>query len=275
MSVSIHPTAVIHNATRLAPTVSVGPYAVIEDGVELGEGTVVRAHAVIRSGTITGAHCVIDSHAVVGGLPQDIRFDPKTPSGVRLGDGVQLREGVTVHRATREGVFTEVGAGAFLMANAHVGHDCIVGANAILANNVMLGGFVSVGASAFLGGAAAIHQHVRIGESAMIGGVARCSQDVAPFVMMAERDEVSGLNLVGLKRRGFSRETIRGLKRAFHGVFDGGGNPRKRAAALLEEAWSEEEAVAVQFLQFFLEGKRGFARPLAANLRRGTDPEGE
>lgn len=272
MSASIHPTAVIHTATRLDPTVSVGPYAVIEDGVELGEGSVVRAHAVIRSGTVAGKHCVIDSHAVVGGLPQDLHFDPRTPSGVRLGDGVQLREGVTVHRATREGAFTEVGAGVLLMANAHVGHDGVVGNNAILANNVMLGGFVRIGPYAFLGGGAAVHQHGRIGESAMVGGGARCSQDVAPFLIMAERDEVSGLNLIGLKRRGFSREAIRGLKRAFHGVFDGGGNPRKRAETLLAESWATEEPTTEQFLRFFLEGKRGFARPLGGLRGETADP---
>ena len=133
-----HPTAVIHQATRIAEDVIVGAYAVIEDGVEIGRGTLIREHAIIRSGTILGAGCVVDSHAVLGGLPQDLAFNPATPSGVRVGDRVTCREGVTINRATGEGCFTEIGDNAFLMANSHVGHDCKVASDVVLANNVML-----------------------------------------------------------------------------------------------------------------------------------------
>lgn len=260
MSEVIHPTAVVHPATRLGEGVAIGPYAVIEDGVELGDHTVVRSHAVVRAGSVLGAGCVIDSHAVIGGLPQDLHFDPRTPSGVRLGAGVVAREGVTVHRATTEGAFTEVGEGVFLMAQAHIAHDCVVGAHAILANNVMLGGFVQVGEHAFLGGGAAIHQHVRVGESAMVGGGARGSLSVPPFTMMAERDELVGLNLVGLKRRGFSRELIRALKLAFAQLYRERGNIRARAAELLDTPLAEVPE-ASRFLRFFGEGPRGFSRP--------------
>jgi len=261
MSESIHPTAVVHAATRVPESVAIGPYAVIEDGVELGEHTVIGAHAVIRSGTITGARCRIDSHAVVGGMPQDLHFDPRTPSGVRLGDEVVVREGVTIHRATQAETFTEVETGAFLMAYAHVAHDCRVGAHAVIANNVMLAGFVEIGSFAFLGGGVAIHQFARIGESAMVSGLSRVSRDVPPFVMMAERDELIGLNLVGLKRRGFSRETIKALKLAFRKVCAEPGNFRARAAGYEAAVGAELPAEAQRFLRFFAEGRRGFVQP--------------
>lgn len=272
MSAVIHPTAVVHAASRLGPNVTIGPYAVVEEGVELGEGTTIASHAIIRSGSILGAGCLIDSHAVIGGLPQDLRFDLRTPSGVRLGAKVVVREGATIHRPTREGSFTVIGDGAFLMANAHVGHDSQVGAHVIIANNVMLGGFVKIGDYAFLGGGAAFHQHVRVGESAMVGGMSRCPQDVPPFTMVAERSELVGLNLVGLKRRGFSRESIRAIKQAFAKLFHEPGNLRARATDLLATALAENDE-ARRFLVFFTENSRGFARPVRDDNTRSEDLE--
>ena len=269
MSDRIHPTAVIHAGACLHASVWVGPYAVIEDGVELGEHTVIGALAIVRRGTVIGRNCQIDSHAVVGGLPQDVHFDPRTPSGVRLGDRVVVREGVTIHRATREGACTEVGDGVFLMANCHIAHDCTVGEHAIIANNVMLAGFVTIGPHAFLGGGAALHQHIRIGESAMISGLSRISRDVPPFSMLAERDELIGLNLVGLKRRGFSRETIQAIKAAYRGVCGEPGNLRERAAAYRLRRSAVDEAEA-RFLEFFVGGKRGFVQP-SRKEKRETD----
>lgn len=260
MSDRIHPTALVHDTTQVPDSVRIGPYAVIEEGVELGENCVIGAHAIVRMGTVTGRQCQIDSHAVVGGLPQDLHFDPRTLSGVRLGDGVVVREGVTIHRATREGAFTEVGDEVFLMANGHIAHDCVVGAHAIIANNVMLAGFVTIGAYAFLGGGAALHQFARIGESAMISGLSRISRDVPPFSMMAERDELIGLNLVGLKRRGFSRETIQAIKAAYRHVCGLPGNMRERAASFAATR-PDLDAAEARFLEFFAGGKRGFVQP--------------
>ncbi len=262
MSVTIHPTAVVHRATRIHESVTIGPYAVIEDGVELGNGVTVAAHAIVRAGSVLGEHCHVDSQAVIGGLPQDLRFDARTPSGVRLGPRVQVREGATIHRATEEGRFTEVGEGVFLMANAHVGHDSRVGRHAVLANNVMLGGFVAVGEHAFLGGAVGIHQHVRIGESSMIGGGARITRDVPPFTLSAERNELSGLNLIGLRRRQFTPEAIRALKLAYRFVCGDGGSMRSRATLYAEEP-RELDAAVVRFLEFFASGQRGFIQPLS------------
>lgn len=259
MSAGIHPSAVVDDRADLHPSVRVEPFAVIEAGVEIGEGAVIEAHAVLRQGTRVGAKCVIGSHAVIGGLPQDLGFDPATLSGVVVGDGARIREGVTIHRSTKEGGNTLIGPNAYLMAYAHVGHDGVVGERAIIANNVMMAGFVTVGSFAFVGGGAAFHQHVRVGESAMISGMSRCSRDVPPFVMMAERDEIIGLNLVGLKRRGLSSETMGLIKKAFHQVYDQGGSLPKRAKELLGDPVFERIAEVRHFLEFFDGGKRGFA----------------
>ncbi len=256
-----HPTALIHSAARLAPDVVVGAYAVIEDGAEIGRGCRIGEHAVIRTGSILAAGCVVDAHAVIGGLPQDLSFAPATPSGVRVGEGVTFREGVTVNRATAPGGFTEVGAGSLLMANSHVGHDCRLGRRVVLANGVLLAGRVTVGDYAFIGGGAAVHQHVRIGESVMVSGLSRASEDLPPFCLAAERNELIGLNLVGLQRRGFDRDTIRELKALFRLVYGGAGRPRELAAAALADGTARTPQGRT-FLEFVATpGKKGLMRP--------------
>lgn len=251
----------IHPATRLHETVRIGAYAVIEDGVQIGAGTLVREHAIIRAGTEIGENCRIDAHAVLGGLPQDTRFDPATASGVRIGNEVVIREGVTINRAVEEGTFTEVGDRAFLMANSHVGHDCRVGEQVVLANGVLLAGRVTVGAHAFIGGAAAIHQFCRIGESCMVGGLARVSEDLPPYCLMAERNALSGLNLVGLRRRGFSAEEIRELKTLYRRVFTASGSPKAMAHAASEEGLAQTRP-GQAFLAFLCaDSHKGLMRP--------------
>jgi UDP-N-acetylglucosamine acyltransferase len=237
---------------------SVHPAAIIEEGVRLGAGCVVHAHAVIRKNSVLGDGVVVHPFAVVGGDPQYLKFDPATASGVRVGAGTVIREHVTINRSIHAGKDTIVGARCFLMACAHAGHDCELADDVVLANNVMLAGHVTVGSFTFVGGGAGIHQFVRIGEGAMVGGLTRLTKDVAPFLMVAERDEVPGFNVVGLKRRGFSRESIRELKDCYHAVF-AGGDPRKLAAARL--AAGVQNAEARRFLEFFAAGKRGFVRP--------------
>jgi UDP-N-acetylglucosamine acyltransferase len=258
---NVHSTAVIHSASRIDSTVIIGPYAVIEDGVEIGAGTVIREHAVIRCGSVIGAGCQIDCGVVIGGLPQDTSFHPATPSGVRIGDRVTIREGVTINRATHEATFTSVGDDVFLMANCHVAHDCQLADKVILANGVLLGGHVQIGEATFIGGNAAVHQFVRIGESAMIGGLARVSMDMPPFCMMAERNDLVGLNLVGLRRRGFSREEIRELKRLYHLLFSVAGRPHVLAAGLQADGMART-APGQRFLGFIsTPGKKGMMRP--------------
>jgi UDP-N-acetylglucosamine acyltransferase len=234
------------------------PTAIIEDGAQLGADCVVQAHAVVTRFARLGDGVVVHSGAVIGGDPQDLKFDPVTISHVRIGAGTVLRENVTVNRSTTAGGETVVGAHCFLMAGAHVAHNCAVGDHAVLANNVLLAGHVSVGAYTFVGGGAAFHQFTRVGESAMVGGLARITLDIPPFVMAAERDEIVGLNLVGLKRRGFSGEVVAELKECFREVFFDGGNVRHRAQEML--ARGVRSAEVRSFLEFFAGGRRGIAR---------------
>jgi UDP-N-acetylglucosamine acyltransferase len=238
---------------------SIHSTAIVEEGVELGADCVVHAYAIIKRHSVLGPGVVVHPFAVVGGDPQDLKFDPATISGVRIGARTVVRENVTLSRATRPGTCTEIGDDCFLMACCHVAHDCRLGHRVVLANGVLLAGHVAIGDNAFLGGAALVHQFVRIGESTMISGATRAAQDIPPFTLAAERNEVIGLNLVGLKRRGFSRDAIRELKDAFRAVYFTPGNIRAAArAALGGDAFSTAEARL--FLTFFTEGKRGFAR---------------
>jgi UDP-N-acetylglucosamine acyltransferase len=166
---------------------------------------------------------------------------------------------VTINRATKAGLATEVGADCFLMAASHLGHDCRVGDRVIMANSVLLAGHVHVGERAFIGGAAAVHQFVRIGEGVMLGGLARITRDIPPFTMATERDELVGLNVVGLRRRGLKGPVVAELKAAFRAVCRPVGNPRELAAAALATG-AFQSAEARRFLEFFAGGRRGFLR---------------
>lgn len=240
------------------------PTAVIEDGVQLGAGCVIHAYAVIRRHCELGEAVVVHPFAVLGGDPQDLGFDAATESGVRIGARTVIREHVTVNRATRAGSATQIGVDCFFMAASHVGHDCRVGDRVIMANASLLAGHVEVGDRVFFGGGAAVHQFCRIGESAMIGGGARISLDVPPFAMATERNTLTGLNLVGLRRRGIQREAVAELKRACRAVGQPLGNPRQIATASLQGG-TYLSAEARQFLEFYQAGRRGFVRTRKAD----------
>jgi UDP-N-acetylglucosamine acyltransferase len=239
------------------------PRAIIEDGATLGPDCVVHAHALITRHCVLGAGVVVHPFAVLGGDPQDQGFDVALPTGVKIGDRTVIREHVTVNRATQAGGATSVGSDCFLMAASHVAHDGRLGDRVILANAVLLAGHVEVGERAFLGGGAGIHQFCRIGEGAMLSGLARITRDVAPFLLAAERDEVAGLNVVGLRRRGTAAGALAELKRAYRDVFGSADNPRRRAAAALAGGGYRSDE-ALRFLRFFEGGRRGFIRPQRA-----------
>ena len=236
------------------------PTAIVEAGAQIGADCEIQAYAVVTRHARLGDRVVVYPYALVGGDPQYLKFDRATETYVTVGNGTVIREHATLNRSIYPGKSTTVGDNAFLMAGAHLGHDCAVGNQVVLANNVLLAGHVSVGDFTFLGGGAAVHQFCRIGESVMVGGLSRITRDVAPFLLVAERDEVSGLNLVGLKRRGFSRDAIRELKEAFRQVFSAFGNIREAAAAVLAGD-QIKTAESRRFLEFFASGKRSFARP--------------
>jgi len=239
---------------------NIHPTAIIEPGAQLGANCVIHAHAIIRRGTVLGDGVKVHEFSVVGGDPQYLKFDPAIESAVHVGAGTVIRENVTINRSIYPGKATVVGARCFIMAGVHVAHDCEVADDVVLANLVLLAGHVTVEAFSFLGGAALFHQFVRIGPGAMVSGGARMAQDVPPYTMTAERNELIGLNLVGLKRRGVPREAIRELKEAFHAVYTPAGNIRDLARAAAESG-KYVHGPAREFLAFFAGGKRGFVRP--------------
>lgn len=238
--------------TKIHPAAHVDPAAQLGVDVEVMPGAVVTKWARI------GDRVVIHPGAVVGGDPQYLSFNSELPTYVDIGSESVIRESVTLNRSMYEGQATTVGKKCFLMACSHVGHDCIVDHDVVLANNAMLAGHVEVGAYTFVGGGAGIHQFCRIGAVAMIAGLARVTKDVPAYCMVAERDELTGLNLVGLKRRGWSREVIMEVKSAYRTVLGVSGNPRPRASELSAQIESEPARI---FLEFFAGGKRGFAQP--------------
>jgi len=248
---------------------SIHPTAIVEPGAELGDGCVIHAGAIVRAGVILGERVQVHPYAVVGGDPQVLRFDPAVRTGTRVGAGTVVREYVTINRSTEPGAFTEVGSNCLLMACSHVAHDTVVGNNVVVANAVLLAGHIVVGNNVVLGGGSAYHQFSRIGDGAMVGGLSRITLDIPPYVMIAERNEVSGLNLVGLRRRGATREAINELKEAFRLVYFKTGNIREIAREALAGG-SFKGAEALNFLQFIVAGKRGIAR-----ARRKADLEAE
>ncbi|MFM8618347.1 MAG: acyl-ACP--UDP-N-acetylglucosamine O-acyltransferase [Opitutaceae bacterium] len=235
------------------------PAAIVEPGAQLGADCEIMAHAIVTRHCTLGDRVVVHPFAVLGGDPQYLKFDRATPTAVRIGAGCVIREHVTINRSIHAGQATVVGENCFFMAASHAGHDCEVGSGVVLANGALLAGHVSVGDHTFMGGGSAVHQFCRIGEGVMVAGHASITRDVAPYVMVAERDDVIGLNTVGLRRRGSSRAAIAELKQAFQAAFFTSGNIRDIAAAALASGrWTAEETK--RFLGFFAGGKRSFAR---------------
>ncbi len=217
---SRHPTAIIHPGARLAADVTVGPYAVIGEHVSIGAGTQIGAHCVIEGWTEIGEACVFSHFVSAGTPPQDLKFGGEE-SRLIIGHHNTFREFVTLNRGTHHGGgATRIGHHNFLMAYVHVAHDCTLGDHVIMANAATLAGHIAVGDHAVLGGLTGVHQFVRIGAYAMIGGCSAIAQDVPPFVSATgNRAKLFGLNLVGLKRNGFSEERIAALKKAYRILF--------------------------------------------------------
>jgi UDP-N-acetylglucosamine acyltransferase len=224
MSVSIHPSAVVDSQARLGVDVRIGPFCLVGPDTELGDGVELHSHVVITGRTRLGGGSVVFPFASLGHRPQDLKYHGE-PSELVIGARNQIREYVTIQPGTEGGgMLTQVGDDCLFMASAHVAHDCKVGNHVILANNATLGGHVEIGDHAFLGGISAVHQFVRVGAHAMIGGMSGVEADVIPFgLVMGDRARLSGLNIVGMERRGFTRDEIRDLRAAYKDLFHGGG----------------------------------------------------
>ncbi|MEI6278348.1 MAG: acyl-ACP--UDP-N-acetylglucosamine O-acyltransferase [Verrucomicrobiae bacterium] len=250
----IHSTAVVSPSARLADSVEVGPHAVIGGGAEIGGGCVIQAHAVIESRVTMGEGNLIGYGAVIGAAPQDFAHTPVISSGVRIGDNNRIREYVTIHRGTKEGTETTVGSGCFLMVGTHLGHNVSLADNVIVTNNCLLAGYVDVGEAAVLGGGSVFHQFMRIGRRAMIAGSSSFNKDVPPFVTANFRNLLVGINVVGLRRGGFSAAARMEIKRAFQLVYRSGLRVREALEQAAAAEWGPE---ALEFFDFIRASKRG------------------
>jgi UDP-N-acetylglucosamine acyltransferase len=251
MTPHIHPSAVVEDGARLGADVDVGPFCHIGPKVTLGDGVRLVSHVSLAGETAVGARTRIFPFASVGHPPQDLKYRGE-PVRLVIGEECLIREGVTMNPGTGAGGSeTVIGPRCVFLANAHVAHDCRLGEGVILSNNVMLAGHCQVGDFAIVSGGAAAHQFVRIGAHAFVGGLAGVEHDLIPFGMaLGNRASLAGLNIVGLKRRGFSHEAIHVLRRAYKMLFNGKGTLKERVSDVAE-AYPNQEAVQqmVVFLQ--------------------------
>ncbi|MGB3224228.1 MAG: acyl-ACP--UDP-N-acetylglucosamine O-acyltransferase [Desulforhopalus sp.] len=259
---SIHPTAVVDSKAQIDSSVYVGPYAVIEAGVNIGADTRIQPHAVVSGPTTIGERNLIGSFSVVGGAPQDLSYKGE-PTELIIGSDNQIREYASIHRGTPGGHGkTIIGNHNLLMAYTHVAHDCKIGNNVIMANVATLAGHVEVGDRASIGGLVAIHQFCRIGTFSYIGGVSGIGLDVPPYILIAgtrNRTRISGINKVGLRRNGFSRETIKMLDTAYRIIFRSPNLLMKDAIELARIQFPECEEVQT-LVKFFMDSKRGVVK---------------
>ena len=251
---SIHPTAVIDAKAELDGAVEIGPYVVIEDRVKIGRGTHVMAHAYIGGWTQIGEENKIHPGAVLGDAPQDRAYKGEE-SYLRIGNRNIIREHVQIHRGTTAGSETRIGNDNFLMATAHVGHNCQVGDNVILANGALLGGYVEVGDNVFISGNCVVHQFVRIGAHSLMRGLSGTSRDVPPYAIIDRQHTVRGINTVGLKRAGFDEKRIRAIREAFRILFRRGRNLGLAMKELEQSSGANQDVLAL--LDFIKASKRG------------------
>jgi UDP-N-acetylglucosamine acyltransferase len=251
----IHETAIVHPKARIASTASVGPYSIIGPDVVIGERVRIDSHVLIEKDTTIGENSRICKGAVLGTDPQDLKYAGE-PTTLTVGCRTTVREYATLNRGTVDGGTTVVGDDCLIMAYAHVSHDSCVGNHVILANSANMGGHVTVEDWAIVGGVTAIHQFVRIGQHSFVGGGSRLPQDVVPYVMVAGSPCAAfGLNVVGLRRRGFSRDAVQDLRAAYRTIFQSNLNV-SQAIAELEDR--ESRTVEIDhMIQFIRTSRRG------------------
>jgi UDP-N-acetylglucosamine acyltransferase len=220
----IHSSAIVSPKAEIADNVSIGPFCIVGDGVIIGEGSRLISSVHLATGAVIGKNVTISHGAVIGSAPQDLKFGGEATRAV-IGDNTVIREYVTINRGTKAHGEASIGQNCFIMSYAHVAHDCVIGNNVILANSVNLAGHVEIDDWATLGGVLPVHQFVKIGAHCMIGGGFRVQQDICPYALVGGYPiKVVGINSIGLRRRGFSAETIKRLEQTFKLLFFSGLN---------------------------------------------------
>jgi UDP-N-acetylglucosamine acyltransferase len=245
---TVHPTAIVASGAELAADVEIGPYCIVGEHVRLGDRVQLISHVVLEGNTEIGADCVVGPFAMLGGQPQHLAHKGE-PTRLVIGERNIIREHATMHTGTvGGGGVTRVGSDGLFMVGTHVAHDCLVGDRVAMANNAALGGHVQVGDNVFIGGLVGVHQHTRIGRQAFVGASAMVTKDVIPFgSVWGNHAHLEGLNLVGLKRRGFARETINDLRSAFRLLFAPEGTFQERivdAARVFADSPEVQEILA-------------------------------
>lgn len=252
----IHPTAVINPDAKIAEGVEIGPYTVIGEDVEIGEGTKIGPHCIFEYCCV-GKNNLFTGAAYVGMPPQDVSYKGERKRFI-MGDNNVIRENVTLHRGAHSDI-TVMGSGCMLMANSHIGHDCRVGDNVVMVNCASVAGHVEIGDRALISGLAGIHQFTRIGKFAMVSGGGMANLDIIPYVTaQGDRARPVGINIVGLKRNGFSNEVIKAIKYVFKTLFFKNLKMQEALEKLYAENLPKE---AVEILDFCKKTKRGIARP--------------
>jgi UDP-N-acetylglucosamine acyltransferase len=263
---ALHPTAIVEVGAELGADVRIGPYCHVGPHVVLGDGVELLSHVVVAGNTRIGPRTRIFPFASIGHQPQDLKYKGEE-SRLEIGADNLIREYVTMNPGTQGGgMLTKIGDGCLFMASAHVAHDCQIGNRVIMANNVALGGHIVIGEYAFLGGQAAVHQFVRIGPNAMIGGLTGVERDVIPYGMViGDRARLTGLNIIGLQRRGFSRDEIQALRTAYQMIF--GEELGTLASRVDEVAERFPDVRPVQDVIAFIraDSSRGLVQAKAAN----------
>lgn len=262
----VHPTAIVDPASKIGENVEIGPFCIIGPQVVIGEKTIVQSHVVIEGEATIGTGNFIGHGAIIGAPPQDVSFSPERKTKVEIGNDNVIREYCTIHRGSPDGSATKIGDRNFLMGGMHIGHNCVIGNDVIIANNCLLAGQVCVDDSAFLGGGSTFHQHMHIGRLVMVQGSSAFGKDLPPFVIAAERNSIFGVNVIGLRRAGFTAKDRDEIKAAFKLVYQSGLN---LGQALEKAATMKFAAPAREFLDFVANAKKRGICP----IKRGAKEE--
>src|SRR5437870_1729730 len=255
----IHPTAIVDPDAQIGADVEIGPFSIVGPQAVIGEKTIVQSHVVIEGDVTIGTGNFIGHGTIIGAPPQDVSFSPERKTRVQIGHDNVVRESCTIHRGSPDGSATKIGDKNFLMAGAHIGHNCLIGNNVIIANNCLLAGHVRVDDGAFLGGGSTFHQYMHIGRLVMVQGSSGFGKDLPPFTIAAERNFVFGINVIGLKRAGFSAKDREEIKAAFKLIYLSGLNISQ---AMEKAATMKFGARAREFLDFVKNARKRGICPL-------------
>lgn len=257
------PLAYVHPGAKIAKNVVIEPFTTIHNNVKIGEGTWIGSNVTIMEGARIGKNCNIFPGAVISAVPQDLKYNDEDTT-VEIGDNVTIRECVTINRGTTDRMKTVIGDNCLIMATAHIAHDCVLGENSIIVNGVALAGHVTIGKYAIIGGLSAIHQFIHVGDHAMVSGGSLVRKDVPPFTKAAKEPlSYVGINSIGLRRRGFTKEKIREIQNIYRILYQKSYN-NSQALGIIEaemEATNERDEI----IQFIRNSQRGIMKGYFTN----------